>query len=134
GVSGWMWDKQIQHITHFHCDVPDLPEQGLSKQEKDFSIKNSAEQLIELIHTKANNKKVIVIGFSLGAQITIQLLSMQPNLVDIAIINSALVRPMPAMKKWIRPSVKLTFPFIRNRLFSKLQAKTLYIDDKYFET
>lgn len=134
GVSGWMWDNQIQHFTHFHCVVPDLPQQGLSKQEKDFSIKNSAEQLIELIHTKANGKKVIVIGFSLGAQITIQLLSMQPNLVDIAIINSALVRPMPSMKKWIRPSVKLTFPFIRNRVFSKLQAKTLYIDDEYFET
>lgn len=133
GVSGWMWDKQIQYFTNFHCIVPDLPQQGLSKQEIGFTIKSSAEQLIELILAKANGKKVIVIGFSLGAQITIQLLSMNPNLIDIAIINSALVRPMPSMKKWIRPSVKLAFPFIQNRFFSKLQAKTLYIDDEYFE-
>ena len=36
GVSGWMWDKQIQYFTHYHCIVPDLPEQGLSNDEQIF--------------------------------------------------------------------------------------------------
>jgi len=133
GVSGWMWDKQVQYFTNFHCVVPDLPQQGLSKQHHPFTIHNSAEQLITLIEEKAKGKKVIVIGFSLGAQIIVQMLGMKSNLIDIAIINSALVRPSPTLKKWIRPSIKLTFPLARNRVFSKLQAKMLYISEHYFD-
>ena len=34
----------------------------------------------------------------------------------------------------IRPVIKLTFPLVKNKSFSKLQAKTLYIDEGYFET
>jgi pimeloyl-ACP methyl ester carboxylesterase len=133
GVSGWMWDKQIQYFTHFHCVVPDLPEQGQSKNEGDFSIKHSADKLIELIEEKAAGKKVIVIGFSLGAQVTIQLMNMKPDLIDFAIINSALVSPIPSIKKWIRPSIKLTSPLMRNRWFAKLQARTLCVNKEYFE-
>lgn len=133
GVSGWMWDKQVQYFTHYHCVVPDLPEQGLSTHKTNFSIKCSAEKLISLIEDKAKGKKVIVIGFSLGAQVTIQMLSMKPDLIDYAIINSALVRPLSFAKKWISPSVRLTFPLIKNKSFSKIQAKTLYVNKDYFE-
>lgn len=134
GVSGWMWDKQIQYFTHYHCLVPDLPEQGMSNDRMNFSIKASAEKLIELIQEKANGKQVIVIGFSLGAQVTIQMLSMKPELIDYAMINSALVKPMLWMKKWISPSIKLTFPLIKNQSFSRIQARTLYIGKDNFET
>src|SRR5699024_3310289 len=134
GVSSWMWDKQIQYFTHYHCVAIDLPEQGKSKNTEKFSIKSSAERITKLIEELANGKETIVIGFSLGAQITIQMLSMNPNLINYAIINSALVRPSPLTLKLIRPSIKLTFPLIKNKSFSKLQAKTLYIGKEYFET
>lgn len=133
GVSGWMWDKQIQYFTHYHCIVPDLPEHGQSKEENHFSIKGSAVELIKLIQEKASGKRVIVIGFSLGSQVIIKMLSMKPELIDIAIINSALARPISYAKKWIKPSVKLTSPLIKNRWFSKIQAKTLYVSEDYFE-
>lgn len=132
GVSGWMWDKQIQHFTDYHCIIPDLPEHGQSKDGTTFSIKRSAEELIDLIEDKAKGKRVIVIGFSLGAQITIQMLSMKPDSIDYAMINSALVRPISFMKKLIKPSVRLTFPLIKNKSFSRAQAKVLYIDQDYF--
>lgn len=133
GVSGWMWDKQIQYFTQYHCIVPDLPEQGRSTIGTNFSIQTSAEQLIDLIHEKAKGKKVSVIGFSLGAQITIQLLSLEPDLVDHAIINSALVRLVPLAKQLISPSIRLTFPLIKNKSFSKIQSKTLYLNEDYFD-
>ncbi len=133
GVSGWMWDKQIQSFMHYHCIVPDLAEQGMSNDGTNFSIKTSAEKLIELVQEKANGKQVIVIGFSLGAQVTIQMLSMKPELIDYAMINSALVRPMLWAKKWISPSIKLTFPLIRNQSFSRIQARALYIGKDNFE-
>lgn len=105
GVGGWMWDKQIQYFTKYHCIVPDLPEQGQSITGTNFSIKTSAEQLIDLIEEKAKGKQVNVIGFSLGAQVTIQILSLAPDLVDYAMINSALVRPSTFAKKLIGPSI-----------------------------
>ncbi|MEH7236724.1 alpha/beta fold hydrolase [Bacillus sp. JJ1562] len=132
GVSGWMWDKQIQYFSHYHCLVPDLPGHGKSIAIP-FSIKDSAKRVKNLIEEKSNGKKVILIGFSLGAQIIVQLLSMKPDLVDFAIINSALVRPMTYAKKWIQPTIKLSAPLIKKRWFSKLQAKTLYVGDDYFE-
>lgn len=132
GVSGWMWNNQVQYFTHYHCLVPDLPGHGKSYSIP-FSIRDSAERVIKLIEEKSNGKKVIVIGFSLGAQIIVQLLSMKPTLIDFAIINSALVRPMPSLRKWIQPTMKLSAPLIKKRWFAKLQAKTLYVGDDYFE-
>lgn len=136
GVSSWMWNKQINYFSHYHCLAIDLPEQGRSKDNnmENFTIRKSAERIIELIETLAYAKQVIVIGFSLGAQVTVQMLSMKPNLITYAIINSALVRPSPFIKKMIAPSIKLTFPLIKNKKFSKIQAKTLYLQDEYFET
>lgn len=134
GVSSWMWDKQIKYFTNYHCVTVDLPEQGKSNHIDQFSIRESAEKIIELIEKIANGKKVIVIGFSLGAQVAIQMLSMNPNLINNAVINSALVRPNAFVRKMIRPSIKLTFPLIGNRYFSKLQSKTLYVGEEYFET
>src|SRR5690625_2427482 len=134
GVSSWMWEKQIKYFPSFHCVTIDLPEQGLNNNQTKFSISRSAEKVIELIEAMTNGKKVVLIGFSLGAQVAIQMLSIKPDLIDYAIINSALVRPNLIAKKLIRPSIKLTFPLIRNKTFSKLQAKTLYINDYLFET
>ncbi|WP_107949543.1 alpha/beta fold hydrolase [Lysinibacillus parviboronicapiens] len=133
GVSGWMWEQQIQHFApHYHCVVPDLPGHGKNYKDPYFSIENTAEKMIQLIEKVAEERKIIVIGFSLGAQILVQLLSMRPKLVDYAVINSALVRPMSLMKKWIGPTVKLTSPLIAIRAFSKIQAKTLYIPAEKF--
>ncbi|MCR8659066.1 alpha/beta fold hydrolase [Paenibacillus endoradicis] len=133
GVSNWMWDQQTQYFTDYHVVVPDLPEQGLSSNERNFSIVYSAEQLLKLIIEKGTGKKVIIIGFSLGAQIVVQMLSMQPQLIDYAIINSALVRPNRLAKSLIKPSIRLSYSLIRNRFFSRLQAKTLYVSNDYFE-
>lgn len=132
-VSNWMWDKQIQYFTQYHCIVPNLPEHGLDNNEIHFSIKGSAEEIIKLIEEKASGKKVILIGFSLGSQVIIQLLSIKPDIIDTAIINSAAVRPLSHAKKLIKPTVRLTFPFIKMRWFSRLQAKSLYIGKDYFE-
>jgi len=134
GVSSWMWDKQIRYFTHYYCLTIDLPEHGKSNELKPFSIKSSAERITSLIEETAAGKEIIVVGFSLGAQVSIQMLSMKPNLIDYAIINSALVRPSPFTLKLIRPSIKLSHPLVKNKFFSKLQAKTLYIGKEYFNS
>lgn len=132
GVGGWMWDKQIKHFTNFHCLVPDLPEQGKNRNKDHFSIHFSAKKIIELIEEKGKDKTVIVIGFSLGAQVLITMLSMKPDLIQYAMINSALVKSIPFASTFIK-SIGLTYPLIKSRTFSKIQAKSMYIDKEYFD-
>ena len=130
GISDWMWDNQIQYFTHYHCIVPILPEHGMDGSDTRFSIKGSAVELIKLIEEKAGDREVILIGFSLGAQVIIQLLSMKPEIIHYSMINSASVRPIPYARHFLKPAIKLTYPLIRKRWFSKLQAKTLYINNE----
>jgi len=131
GVSGWMWDRQIDHFTNYHCLVPDLAEHGGSRGDL-FSINESADQIAGLIAKKGKGKIVIVIGFSLGAQVLIAMLSKNPQIIDYAMINSALVRPI-SFKKLLLKSIMLTHPLIKNKVFSKIQAKSMYIPKDYFD-
>ncbi|MCK0473194.1 alpha/beta fold hydrolase [Halalkalibacter sp. APA_J-10(15)] len=136
GVSGWMWDKQVEHFaSNYHIIVPDLPGHGRSKEES-FSIESSALQMNELIKEKKSDKAVIVIGFSLGAQVLVAMLSKEPELIDFAMINSALVKPIPFANILIKSMVP-AFPLVRNKTFSTIQAKSMYIDEtnqeKYYQ-
>ncbi|UOE96308.1 alpha/beta hydrolase [Alkalihalobacillus sp. LMS39] len=133
GVSGWMWDKQVSYFSsRYHCLVPDLPEQGKSEKTALFTIQDSAKQVLTLINEKRNGRPVIVVGFSLGAQVLISMLSIKQNNIDHAIINSALVRPIPFAKIMLR-SMMFTFPLVKLKSFAKLQAKSMYIHQDLFD-
>lgn len=132
GLSGWMWDGQVKDLSDFHCLVPDLPEQGRSKGLKPFSIKDSAQQITELIKNKAHEGKAHVVGHSIGAQIVVQLLSFAPEVVDHAIVNSALVRRIPGRTSLIKPTVQLTIPLTKAKWFAKIQAKLLNVPNDDF--
>lgn len=95
GGAGWMWQPQVERLKDFHCIVPDLPEQGRSSEVKPFTIQSSAAQVAELIQARAHFGKATVVGLSEGAQITVALLAQAQELVERAIISSALVRPIP---------------------------------------
>lgn len=131
GVSGWMWDKQVEYFsTKYHCLVPDMPEQGKSKNEIPFTIKAAADEIIQLIEELRKDKPIIAIGFSLGAQVLIELLSKKPNLIEFAMINSALVKPIN-FNKTLTKSMVFAFPLVRNKTFSKIQARSMYLDEEY---
>jgi pimeloyl-ACP methyl ester carboxylesterase len=98
GGGGWMWQSQVDALKgDYHLLVPDLPEHGRSAAIKPFSISGSAGLIEELIRTQARDGKAHVVGLSEGAQITVALLAAAPELVDHAIVSSALVRPIAGM-------------------------------------
>jgi pimeloyl-ACP methyl ester carboxylesterase len=134
GLSGWMWDRQVKDFSDFHCLVPDLPEHGKSVDVTPFSIKNSAEQISELIRSRAHGGKAHIVGHSIGAQILVQMLQSSPEVVDHAVVNSALTRTIRGMTSLIKPTVKLTIPLTRAKWFAKLQSKTLSVPDVYFDS
>jgi len=132
GVSSWMWDRQLPAFKDYHCLTVDLPEHGNSSDRGPFTIHGAAKTIEDIILSYRESRKVIVIGFSLGAQVLVELLSINPNIVDFAVINSGAVTPIRGMKKFIKPAIHLSFPFVRFRSFAKLQAKQLYIDGEHF--
>jgi pimeloyl-ACP methyl ester carboxylesterase len=94
GGAGWMWKPQLKELNEFHCLVPDLPEQGQSVAESPFSIAHSADLLADLIRSRAHHSKAYVVGLSEGAQVALALLARSPELIERAILSSALVHPI----------------------------------------
>ena len=91
-----MWRPQVEALQRdYHLLVPDLPEHGRSAEVRPFTIAGAAELVAEMIRTRAHGGHATVVGLSEGAQITVQLLATSPEVVDHAIVSSALVRPMP---------------------------------------
>jgi pimeloyl-ACP methyl ester carboxylesterase len=128
GGAGWMWQPQIDQLSDFHCLVPDLPEQGQSSAEKPFSISASAGLIAELIRTRAHGGRAFVVGLSEGAQITVALLSQLPELVERAIVSSALVRSMPGAWLLTPGLIRLSYrwsvkPFKNNDWWVRVNMK-----------
>jgi pimeloyl-ACP methyl ester carboxylesterase len=133
GVGGWMWDQQIAYYNEYHCLVPTLQGHGDRSDETSFTIRENALEIVQLIEHKKDEKDVHIIGFSIGAQICLEIISLAPSLIKTAVINSAVVIPMKYMTPFISPTIKMTFPLIKNKTFAKAQAKQLYMDGEYFE-
>lgn len=95
GGAGWMWRPQVEALRKdFHVLVPDLPEQGRSTGAGSFTMLSAAQQVADLIRARATAGHVHVVGLSEGAQTVVQLLAMAPDLVETAVVSSALVRPI----------------------------------------
>ena len=133
GISGWMWRKQVEYFKDYHCIVPDLPEHGKSIDEKPFSISDSANRIIELIQNKANGGKAHIVGHSLGGKIIVEILSIRPQVVDHAIVASALFNPMLLLRLTCNTfSYKLTVLLLKNSALLKMQAKAFKFPDEYY--
>jgi pimeloyl-ACP methyl ester carboxylesterase len=119
GAGRWMWEPVIQLLPEYHCIAPDQPETGCSREIKPFSMALAAEKTAELIHAQAHGGKAVVVGLSEGAQVAVQLLATAPEVVEKAIITSALLRPIaglgwlnsPALLGWM---YRVSIPPFRN--------------------
>ena len=40
GISGWMWHKQVERFSDYHCIAPDSPEYG----------KNIENEFVQALH------------------------------------------------------------------------------------
>lgn len=131
GISGWMWDKQLEYFKDYHCIVPDLPEHGRSIGEGLLSLGSSTSLIAEIIDKKANGSKVNVVGHSLGAKIVIELLSTRPELIDHAVVASGLFRDIPYMKVTHKLSIyKLTVAMLKLDWILNLEVKQFKFPDK----
>lgn len=91
----------------------------------DATIAELVEQL--------RGSRVSVIGFSLGAQLAVQLASVAPELVERVLVVSAQTRPM-AFSGVTLGLLGLMAPLAKQRWFAKLQARELFVPDALMES
>ena len=132
GISGWMWQKQLEHFGDYHCIVPDLPEHGRSMDEGPLSIKDCSLRIARLIEERANGGKAVVVGHSLGAKVAVELLSARPDLVRCAVVASGLFRSMRLLKATHKPFIyKMTVWMIKSKSILSLLVKSFKFTDSY---
>jgi pimeloyl-ACP methyl ester carboxylesterase len=129
GVAGWMWDPVVARLQDFHCLVPDLPEHGASMGVRPFTMELAASHAAELVREQAHGGKAVVVGLSEGAQVAVQMLATAPELIERAVISSALLLPMPG-SRWMSSPALLAWsfrlsvpPFRKNEGWMRLNMK-----------
>lgn len=132
GVAGWMWTLLATRLSADHTVlIPDLPGHGASADEPYRSHQETVDALaLEL--TRRNTEPVAVIGFSLGAQLAIELASTHPHLVERAMIISAQAHPAPLTRLTLA-ALGVAAPLARAAWFARMQAKALFIPPSLIE-
>ncbi|MBN7772275.1 alpha/beta fold hydrolase [Clostridium aminobutyricum] len=134
GLSFWSLQSIVEQLqSEFHVVTPIIDGHGEDGDEEFISIQNSAGKLIDYIDTNYNGKVFAISGLSIGAQITIEVLSQRADITQYAILESALVYPIKGTAIMTVPTYKLFYGLVKRRWFSKLQAKSLCVPADMFE-
>lgn len=95
GLSWWSLKPIISELEpDFHIVTPIIDGHGEDGENPFVSIENSADHLIEYIHTQCGGKVFAIGGLSIGAQILTEILSSNEKITEYAIVESALVIPI----------------------------------------
>lgn len=94
-ASSWAWEPVIDWLPGFRCLAPDLPQFGGSLRQGPFEIDRAAEAVARLIRSRVGAARTHLVGFSLGAQVAVQLMAAEPGLVGRAVLMGAAVNTLP---------------------------------------
>lgn len=134
GLSSWSLQSIVEQLrSDYHVVTPVIDGHGENGEEEFISIQASAGKLIEYIDTACNGRVFAIGGLSIGAQITAEVLSRRADIAQYAILESALVYPIKGTAAMAVPTYALFYRLVKQRWFSKLQAKTLCVPVGMFE-
>lgn len=129
GCGGWMWSPLAANLDpELRLLMPDLPGHDRSGPAPYRSHEETLNLLVALIEAEASGP-VVVIGFSLGAQLAVLLASRRPDLVRDVVVISAQAEPSP-LPSLVLATLGLAAPLARNERFARLQARELFIPDE----
>ncbi len=87
GVSGRMWQPQLEELTEYYCLAPDLPEHARSAASKPFALPGAAAEVAKLIRERIPNGRAHLVGLSVGGAVGLEVLRTQPTVVQRAILS-----------------------------------------------
>ncbi|AWI04590.1 alpha/beta fold hydrolase [Clostridium drakei] len=134
GLSWWSLKSQIEVLKKDYFVVtPIIDGHGDDWNNTFISIRKSAELVIDYIEDNCNGKVFAICGFSIGAQIVVEIISKECDITENAVIESALVYPIKMITKLTIPMYNLCYGLIKKRWYAKLQAKVLNVPEELFE-
>lgn len=123
GVAGWMWRPVLARLRAVSAWVPDLPGHGLSAAEPFRGQDTTVDELAGLL-----TQPTVVVGFSWGAQLAVELTARHPDRVAGSVIVSGLARPLAAAPL-LDPLIAATLPLARTTWFARLQGRSMGVPD-----
>ena len=133
GLSWWSCSKVIDALeSNFRVIAAVIDGHG-DDGGTFISIEDSASKVVSYIGSKLGGKVFFLGGLSLGAQIVVETLSIRADITEYALIESALVCPIPGIARMAGPTYGLLYGLIEKRWFSKWQAKSMALPDELFE-
>ncbi len=133
GLSWWNYRKEAGLLrSDYHVVLPILD--GHAGSDRPFtSIEDNAAGIIAFIDAHYGGSVLLIGGLSLGAQILLEMLSQRKDICKYAIVESAAVLPSKVTDALIGLSIGSSYGLIRNRLFAKLQFRSLHMTPTLFE-
>lgn len=132
GLSWWNYRDVAELLNGYHVVLPILD--GHADSDTPFtSIEDNANELIDYIDKRFDGSVLALGGLSLGGQILVEMLSRRGDICRCALIESALVVPMPLTNTLIAPMLDMSYFLIRKNWFARMQFDTLKIKDSLFE-
>jgi pimeloyl-ACP methyl ester carboxylesterase len=131
--NGWSWEPVVERMQRYRCLVPDLPGLGKSFHRGPFEMGRAATAVAEVIRSRVATGRVHVVGFSLGAQVAVQLLATEPELVDRAVLCGTIINTLPGarlMARLLGLLARVWFPWVINRRNARdVRTPSAKIDD-----
>jgi len=133
GLSWWNYREAAKALAeHYHVILPILD--GHADSDAPFvSIEENAGRVIAYINEHFGGRVTALGGLSLGGQIAAEVLTQQSDICRVALLESALVKPMKLTGALIAPAFAMTYGLIKQTWFAKLQAAYLGIAKELFD-
>lgn len=133
GLSWWNYRDCAELLSgEYHVVLPVLD--GHADSDTHFTtIEDNAAQLISYVDGNFGGRVEAMGGLSLGAQMLVEALSQRGSLCKCALIESALVLPMPATAALVEPMFKMSYGLIKKEWFARVQFKSLKIKPELFD-
>ncbi|MEX1378377.1 MAG: alpha/beta hydrolase [Eubacteriales bacterium] len=134
GLSWWSLKPHIQALKNdYFIIAPTIDGHGDDSQTTFTSIEECADKIVNYINDKLDGKLYCICGLSIGAQIAAEVLSRKVNIAHKAVIESGLFCPMQYVASMAKPMYGMSYGLIKQKWFSKYQAKALYVPEEMFE-
>ncbi|MGX7108289.1 alpha/beta fold hydrolase [Facklamia miroungae] len=126
GNSWWNYLRQARMLSeNYHVILPTLDGHGEEYQKDYISTENSAQQIMDYIKNNCDGELYAVGGVSLGGQIVMELLSLDSEIAQKAIIDGSLCIPQAKLARVSTIIVKLFGKLMFSKLASKVQLSLM---------
>lgn len=134
GLSWWSLRGIVSLLENdFSVVTPIIDGHGEAGETTFLSIEDSASKLIRYIDEECAGSVHTICGLSIGGQIVAEVLSQRKGIAKYAVLESTLVFPIPGTRLLAVPTYSMAYGWLKNRRFSKLQAKSLFVGNDLFE-